>query len=160
MALTCRHPAGRTCGQIHQASDPCCYDGGSMIEIPERGGDHVMRLPDGRRMAVGLDNGVFEFTEGLYVVDCGGCAAIGELFQGEAWTYRDRDYTCHVNGVVDPIYVDRSVLRRVRAQLAMSDGEYELAIGEGIRGMPGGDLLLETIRARKARALVGRTEVA
>jgi len=112
------------------------------------------RMPDGR-VFVSHSNEVMYWKDGEYAVDCGSHAAIGELVEGYA---HSGDGTLGFRrGVVPERYVPIAEFRAKRRALAMSDGEYELAVGEGI---PKDSLLLKTEMARKARAKLAGLEVA
>jgi hypothetical protein len=123
----------------------------SGLLVREEGG---YRMPDGGLM-VSHSNEQLYWRDGKYAVECGSHAAIGELVEGYE---HDGDGTLgFCRGVVPERYVPISEFRAKRRALAMSDGEYELAIGEGI---PTGSLLLETEMAKKARAKLAGLEVA
>jgi len=112
--------------------------------------DHVSGyiLPDGRVLKISCNGAAPLFYSEIdkYIVDLGGRAAIGDL--EECWFHSGRGDVDRVTGVILERYVDRRVFAAIRTRLTMSDGEYELAIGEGI---PKNSPLLETKAARKAR---------
>lgn len=155
-AFTCRRLDGRQCGHIHHDGDECCYspeEGGHLERIPERDASGVMRAPDGRKIAVPYRGPALEAGDGKYLIDCGGCAAYGELFMGPTHDYREED-TVETTGIIDPVLVDRKYYAAKARSLSMSDGEYELAIGEGMPPLAA-MLLAETTAGKKARGKLG-----
>lgn len=112
------------------------------------------RMPDGRHMASHQNEELY-WGGGKYAVDQGSSAAIGELVEG--YIHDGYGSLSFCRGVVPERYIPIAEFRAKRRALAMSDGEYELAIGEGI---PAGSPLLETKDARKARAKLAGLEVA
>jgi hypothetical protein len=111
-------------------------------------------MPDGRLM-VSNGNCEIHWKDGKYAVDLGGVAAIGALAEG--YVHDGHGCLSFCRGVVEERTVPIAEYRAKCRALAMSDGEYELAIGEGI---PEGSPLLETEVARKARAKLAGLEVA
>lgn len=155
-AFTCERLDGRQCGHIHHEGDECCYhpeEGGRLVQIPERDASGVMKTPDGRKISTPHRGDAVEAGDGKYLIDCGGCAAYGELFMGPTHDYRE-DITVETTGIIDPVLVDRKYYTAKARALTMSDGEYELAIGEGMPPLAA-MLLEETGAGKKARGKAG-----
>ena len=117
-------------------------------------GSGIYRMPDGRCI-VSYENYETYWRDGKYAVEHGSRAVIGELEEG--YIHDGYGGLSFVRGGVPEKYVPISELRAKRRALMMSDGEYELAIGEGI---PADSPLLQTEAARKARAKLAGGEVA
>jgi len=112
------------------------------------------RMPDGRLM-VSHENYETYWEDGKYAVEHGNRAAIGKLVEG--YIHDGYGGLSFRRGVAPERYIPLSELRAKRRMMAMPDGEYELAIGEGI---PEDSPLLMTDVARKARAKLACREVA
>jgi len=121
------------------------------LAVQEEGG---LRLPSGELMLQSMDNGVIHWKDGKYAADLGGCAAIGEI--AECYIHDGCGCLSFRRGVIPERYVPIAEYRAKVRAITMSDGEYELAIGEGI---PADSPLLQTARAKKARVKLAGGEV-
>ncbi len=100
---------------------------------------------NGQKVVVN-NNELLFWANGKYAVDMGKKAAIGEMIVD---IYHNGNGDVEVfRGVIPEKWISIGKYRAVRRMDAMTDGEYELAIGEGI---PTDSPLLSTNMARSAR---------